>query len=221
VPIHRLSDARLVRRSQQGDRDAFVAFLQRYDRRLRGLVYALVTSEAAMDRVLRTAYLRAWREIVRVGSDDDPSTWLYRLAYNGCIDELRHESARAERRPSAAHAKAEEDDPLAAALAALTPEQRLAVVLVDREGFAHEGAARIAGVPVERFEERLAVGRAALVDTLPTAAPRRRDAPGRNRTRHEGSRRRPAPASPAAAPVGSVAAGPNGSEQPGEQGSEA
>ena len=41
MPIHRLSDARLVRRSQQGDRDAFVVFLQRYDHRLRGLVYAL------------------------------------------------------------------------------------------------------------------------------------------------------------------------------------
>jgi RNA polymerase sigma-70 factor, ECF subfamily len=217
MPIHRLSDARLVRRSQQGDRDAFVVFLQRYDRRLRGLVYALVTSEAVMDRVLRAAYLRAWREIVRIGGDEDPATWLYRLAYNGCIDELRHEAARADR-PGGAPARAatpaaEEDDPLAAALAALTPEQRVAVVLVDREGFAPEGDARIAGVTPEQFEERVAVGRAALVDALPTAAPRRRDAPGRSRPR--GGRSRPRAAAQA------VHVGSNGSSNGAEPGSEA
>lgn len=212
VPIHRLSDARLVKRSQQGDRDAFVVFLQRYDHRLRGLVYALLAAEPAMDRVLRTAYLRAWREIVRIGSDEDPGTWLYRLAYNGCIDELRHEAARAEREgPGAVRSEAaEEDDPLAAALAALTPEQRVAVVLVDREGFAEEGAARIAGLSPAQFAERLAVGRAALVDALPTAAPRRRDAPGRAQPRKR-------PAKVAAGAPGSN--GSNGSD--GHEGSEA
>src|SRR5919106_1331996 len=50
VPIHRLSDSRLIRRSQQGDRDAFAALVQRYDERLRGLTYALVVGEEAMRR---------------------------------------------------------------------------------------------------------------------------------------------------------------------------
>ncbi len=165
-------------------------FLQRYDTRLRGMAYALVTSMPVMDRVLRTAYLRAWREVVRVLPGEDASAWLYRLVYNGCIDELRHEAARADRPGARADRSARagrlaqaagEDDPLAAALARLTPEQRVAVVLVDREGFPPEGAARIAGVDEQGFAERLAVGRAALVDALPTAAPRRRDAPGRTR----------------------------------------
>jgi RNA polymerase sigma-70 factor, ECF subfamily len=200
VPIHRLSDARLVRRSQEGDRDAFLVFLQRYDHRLRGMAYALVTSSAVMDRVLRTAYLRAWREIVRVGPGEDPKGWLYRLAYNGCIDELRREapspsSSSSSSSSSVAH-PVDEDDPLAAALAALTPEQRVAVVLVDREGFPPEGAARIAGVDATAFAERLAVGRAALVDALPTAAPRRRDASSGAGTRTGGRRRTRPPSRP-------------------------
>lgn len=191
VPIHRLSDTRLVRRSQQGDRDAFLVFLQRYDHRLRGMAYALVTSSAVMDGVLRTAYLRAWREIVRVRPGEDPKGWLYRLAYNACIDELRREASR-----SSSRAPVDEDDPLAAALAALTPEQRVAVVLVDREGFAPEGAARIAGVDTATFAERLAVGRAALVETLPTAAPKRSGTTGATRSRTGGRRRSRPPTRP-------------------------
>src|ERR687897_1445340 len=97
MPTHRLSDSRLVRRSQQGDGDAFMVLLQRYDHRLRGLAYALVTGEAAMDRVLRTAYLRAWREVVRAEIADDAGSWLYRMVYNACIDELRRERNRLDR----------------------------------------------------------------------------------------------------------------------------
>ena len=97
MPIDRLSDSRLVRRSQQGDRDAFMVLLQRYDHRLRGLAYALVTGEAGMDRVLRTAYLRAWREVVRAEIADDAGSWLYRMVYNACIDELRRERSRLDR----------------------------------------------------------------------------------------------------------------------------
>ena len=204
VPIHRLSDARLVRRSQQGDRDAFLVFLRRYDHRLRGMAYALVTSSVVMDRVLRTAYLRAWREIVRVGPGEDPKGWLYRLAYNGCIDELRREgsSSSAASSSSAVAHPVDEDDPLAAALAALTPEQRVAVVLVDREGFPPEGAARIAGVDATTFAERLAVGRAALVEALPTAAPRRSEATGGAGSRTGGRRRSRPPSRPPARPTG-------------------
>ena len=96
----RLSDATLVRRSQQGDRRAFGALVARYDWRLRGLAHALLLDPAQMDAALGLAYLRAWRDVVRIKPRDDVGPWLYRAAYNACIDQLRR-SDGARPRPAA------------------------------------------------------------------------------------------------------------------------
>jgi RNA polymerase sigma-70 factor, ECF subfamily len=95
-------DARLVRRSQQGDRRAFRALLTRYDWRLRGLAHALLLDPERVDAVLRAAYVRAWREVVRIDPRQNAAAWLYRLVYNACIDGLRRESTRIGAAPPAA-----------------------------------------------------------------------------------------------------------------------
>jgi RNA polymerase sigma-70 factor, ECF subfamily len=194
---------RLVRRSQQGDRRAFRALLTSYDWRLRGLAHALLLDPDRVDAVLEAAYLRAWREIVRIGPRDDAAAWLYRIAYNGCIDALRHEISRSGAAPgraaapprSTAAAPVGPGDPadgasgdgssstqpgsarvrVADALAGLAPADRVAVVLVDREGFSADAAARILGLTVEAFEAQLAGARAWLSDQLVADAAVRRD----------------------------------------------
>src|SRR5918994_610338 len=207
----RVSDTSLVRRSQQGDRRAFRALLARYDWRLHGLAHALLLEPARVDAVLRVAYVRAWREVVRIDAKDDASAWLYRVAYNACIDVLRRESARAGTAspngaaalgpdraaaspagradvaaatragagPSARDGRADAHGPdvpaaardgagdgaqpkLIAALTSLAAADRVAVVLVDREGFAPSAAARILGLTDEVLEARLAGARVRL-----------------------------------------------------------
>jgi RNA polymerase sigma-70 factor, ECF subfamily len=186
VPIHRLSDSRLIRRSQQGDRDAFVALVQRYDDRLRGLVYGLVAGRDAMDRVLRVAYLKAWRDVVRADPDDDVGTWLYRTVYNACIDELRRERRRIEAPGSSGSSgtgssgsgsSPSADDPVVAALASLSPEERVVAVLIDREGFTPEGAARILGLDPDTLTTRLASARSRLAAAVPARRARPRPRP--------------------------------------------
>jgi RNA polymerase sigma factor (sigma-70 family) len=207
----RVSDTSLVRRSQQGDRRAFRALLDRYDWRVHGLAHALLLDPARVDAVLRVAYIRAWREVVRIDAKDDASAWLYRIAYNACIDVLRRESARAGTAspngaaalgpdraavspagradgaaasragagPSARDGRADAHGPdvpaaardgagdgaqpkLIAALTSLAAADRVAVVLVDREGFAPSAAARILGLTDEVLEARLAGARVRL-----------------------------------------------------------
>jgi RNA polymerase sigma-70 factor, ECF subfamily len=195
-------DARLVRRSQQGDRRAFRALLTRYDRRLRGLAHALLLDPERVDAVLRVAYVRAWREVVRIDPRQNAAAWLYRLVYNACIDGLRRESTRIGAAPptapdvpdtvdaeAAADAVVASADPpdepepagsngdrpatmdgrqaqVVEALATLAPADRVAVVLVDREGFAPETAARILGLTPEVLETRVVGARARLTKQL-------------------------------------------------------
>jgi RNA polymerase sigma-70 factor (ECF subfamily) len=183
VPIHRLSDSRLIRRSQQGDRDAFVALVQRYDDRLRGLTYTLVAGDDAaerMSRVLRVAYLKAWRDVVRADPDDDAGAWIYRIVYNACIDDLRRENPRPSDGPAAGR--------LVGALGALPPEQRVVVVLVDREGFSRSVASRIVGVDQDTFDARLVEARSRLARPARRAVVARRRAAAARRSGANGAR---------------------------------
>ncbi len=157
------------------DPDAFVAMLREHDRLLRSLVYRLV-GRGPMDDVLQEVYLKAFRSWGSFRGDAAVSTWLYRIAYHVCVDELR----RAGRwQPVDLDEAAEVRDPapdpgetvslrgdLAAALAALPVEQRAAVLLVDLHGLDYAAAAEVLGSNAGTVGSRVSRGRAALRATL-------------------------------------------------------
>ena len=152
--------------------DSFVTLLKRHDDLLRVLAARLLVGlPDQVDDVLQDAYVRAFRAFPRFRHDADVGTWLYRITYNACIDELR----RAGRRPApidpadAVALAAVGADPSAAvsaidlavrALASLPSEQRAAVVLIDGEGFDVHAAAEFIGVPVGTVASRVSRGRA-------------------------------------------------------------
>jgi len=168
----RSPDDELVARARTGDRDAFDELLRRHDTRVRGLAYRLLTDGAAMDEVARAAYIEAHRGLDRLRPGRDFGDWLYRIAYNTCVDWLRRTApGRANRAPTrsadpAAAARASRSVPASevvrAALADLPVNQRATVVLVDAEGFDPTEAARILGIAPRALASRLGRARAAL-----------------------------------------------------------
>jgi RNA polymerase sigma-70 factor (ECF subfamily) len=143
-------DKRLFRRARHGDRQAFVVLLRRYDPRLRRLVLRLVADPARVDVVLNRAYLRAWRSLPHVEPPESVAEWIYRVVYNACVNEVRWAPAR----PMAGPPEGPWVPlPLAspsrrlAGLRALSAEDRVALVLVDGEGFTLEAAANILKKP--------------------------------------------------------------------------
>lgn len=166
-----LLDVDLVELARLGDRPAFDELLRRHDDRMRALAFRLLADRHAMDDALQEAYLKAYRGLDRFRAGSDFGTWLYRVAYNACIDELR----RRKRSPIAT------DDPVdpvstrpgpervvsasetvRSALADLPVDQRITVVLVDGEGFDHREAAEILGVAPGTIASRLHRARATL-----------------------------------------------------------
>ena len=76
---------------------AFTEVVRRHDDRLRGLAYKLLGGDRdRMDDVLQEAYIRAFRALGTFRRDAHLGSWLYRIVYNACIDELR----RSKRRPA-------------------------------------------------------------------------------------------------------------------------
>lgn len=165
-------DGELVDRIVAGDPQAFTELVRRYDDRLRGLAYKLLGDRHRMEDAMQEAYVRAFRSMDRFRRDSELGSWLYRIVYNTCIDELRRTGRRpvpvdvhdaAWDAPSVApgpdravHAA----DSARRALLALPEDQRATVLLVDGEGFDNVTAAEILGVAPGTVASRLSRGRA-------------------------------------------------------------
>jgi RNA polymerase sigma-70 factor, ECF subfamily len=163
------ADVELAIRAVAGDEVAFIEIVRRYDDGLRRLAFRLLGDRDAMDDVLQEAYLKAFASIARFRGQASPRTWLYRIVYNACLDHVRRRRSqplgRVDDTQTATRDASEQTDlrlSLAAALAALAPEERAAVLLVDAEGLSYDEAAAVIGVPAGTIASRLSRARAAL-----------------------------------------------------------
>ena len=165
-------DDDVVARARAGDARAFAELVRHYDRRLRALAFRLLGDAARMDDALQEAYVKAFRAIPRFKGESTLGTWLYRITYNACLDELRRTervvrlSAREASdaptgRPDPADTGVQRHD-LAAALAALAPDRRAVVLLVDAEGMDYAEAASVLGIAAGTVASRLSRARSQL-----------------------------------------------------------
>ena len=161
-----------------GDVIPFETLVRTYEPDLRAAARRVVGTSQDVDDVVQEALLRAFRGLGRFRGDSTLKTWLVRITRNAALDEVR----RRNRRPAHALDDAEQaagPDPiepvaarheLAAALAALPPDQRAVVVLVDIEGVDYDAAARRLDVPKGTVASRLHRAHATLRRALADAA---------------------------------------------------
>lgn len=167
-----LDDAALLRAHVQGDRDAFAELVRRHRDRLWAVALRTLGDREEAADALQDALISAYRAADRFRGDSAVTTWLHRIVVNACLDRVR----RRQSRPTvplpdvetAARPGADLDTALTVrdALAALPPEQRAALVLVDMQGYPVAEAALILGVAEGTIKSRCARGRARLALVL-------------------------------------------------------
>jgi RNA polymerase sigma-70 factor, ECF subfamily len=158
-------DAAVIEEAQRGDQGAFATVIKHYDPGLRALAYRVLGDADRMDDALQEAYVKAFRSLSSFRGESRLGTWLYRIVYNACLDELER-SRRVvqlpledaldppDPRPDLAETVARRSG-LAEALAELAPDERAAVLLVDAQGFDYRSAAEALGVPEGTVASRL------------------------------------------------------------------
>jgi RNA polymerase sigma-70 factor (ECF subfamily) len=165
------TDAELIALAKGGDHRAFTDLLRRHDDKMRGLAYKLLADRDRMDDALQETYVKAYRALPRFREGSEFGSWLYRIAYNACIDELRrnrrHILAPSDLPEQVSTAPGPEREVGASetvrhALASLPADQRVTVVLVDGEGFDNKTAAEILGIAPGTVASRLSRARATL-----------------------------------------------------------
>lgn len=82
-------DSRLAKKAQKGDRSAFEALLVKYERPIFSFVWHFFQDRSTCEDVTQDTFMRAWRFIASFRTEDKFSTWLFSIAKNLCMDELR------------------------------------------------------------------------------------------------------------------------------------
>jgi RNA polymerase sigma-70 factor (ECF subfamily) len=153
------------------DAEAFLSLVREFDLRHRRLAFRLLGDRDRMDDVLQEAYARAFRALPRFRGGAAAETWLYRIVYNACLDDLRRSGSRKEvsldqwRERGATHDVEQRLD-LESALAALPVELRAVVLLVDADELSYDEAAEVLGIPAGTIASRLSRARDALRGAL-------------------------------------------------------
>lgn len=192
-------DRELVRRAQAGDADAMNELLGRHYDRVHAVCRRIAGAQRDADDAAQEAMIRVVRHLDRFDGRSKFSTWIYRIATNTALDELRRRSrrpdlVRADPDGDERRSRSEVADPLAhrsveavadrdaidTALAVLPEEYRAAVVLRDIHDLDYAEIAEVLDVAVGTVKSRIARGRRLLVEQLgnqdrgaerPTATP--------------------------------------------------
>jgi len=88
------TDGELVERARAGDREAVDVLLQRYQRRLLGVVVGMVRNPDDAREIIQETFVRVFRSLDSFKGDSSFYTWLYRIAMNLAIDHQRREGKR-------------------------------------------------------------------------------------------------------------------------------
>ena len=171
-------DAVLVPDALAGDRRALDALLRQQYPAIHALCRRMTGNDADAADAAQDALVAVVRGLHRFDGRSRFSTWVYRVTVNTCLDELRRRRRRPEPRDldspafSTAAAATAVDGTVAdrvdvdAALRALPPDFRAAVVLRDLCGLDYAEIAEVLAVPPGTVRSRIARGRAALADRL-------------------------------------------------------
>lgn len=167
-------DDALMLQVGKGDPAAYRVLAERYLASIVRYATRMLGNQAEAEDVAQETFLRLWRDGGRYEArGHKPSTWLFRVAHNLCIDRLRArrphtvlDGELSSDRTSAPLADKELAQHVSAALAQLPERQRAAIALVHYEDKSLEEAGEVLGCAAGAVESLLARGRRSLRDQL-------------------------------------------------------
>ncbi len=156
--------------ASKGNGEAFAVIMRAYAPRLRATAHQVLRDDQVVDDVVQDVFIAAYRALPTFRGDAALSTWLHRITYTTCAQYLRRASRRAQ---FVAPGTSEERDTRVAdhsesvgerqrvrqALGQLSAEQRILVLLVDRDGYDYRAAAKVLGIPRGTVASRLNTAR--------------------------------------------------------------
>src|SRR5512140_410537 len=125
-------DAALMVAFQGGDESAFRALFEKYGRAMVSYCHHFVRDGARAEELAQDVFLKLHRSADRYQPTARFKTFLYRIASNHCLNELRR-GEYAARRPAGPADEAEQTDPDSLAGAAASPEDAVLAAALAKD----------------------------------------------------------------------------------------
>jgi RNA polymerase sigma-70 factor (ECF subfamily) len=189
MPVPSDPDAALMLRVKRGDRAAFAELVDKYKQPVINFVYRSLRDEAEAEDLAQNVLLQVYKSRSRYKQTAKFSTWLFTIARNLCLNELRRRSRHPAESLDESHAE-NEDQParqfedksqmaaseealhgelavkIEEALAELPENQRSAILLCRQDDLSYEEIARVLRCSLSATKSLIHRGREALKEKL-------------------------------------------------------
>jgi len=159
-------DAALMLRVKKGDREAFASLVEKYRQPIMNFVHRTLRDETEAEDLAQNVFLQVYKSSSRYESTAKFSTWLFTIARNLCLNEIRRRSRRRAESLDATHPEMEDqpvhqledkknfsppesllhgelEEKIAQALADLPENQRTALLLCRQDELSYEEIAKV------------------------------------------------------------------------------
>jgi len=175
----RYSDELLLQLVGQRSPEALEALYDRHAQTVYNLIARIVREVPVADEILQETFWQVWQKADNFSGRGSAAAWLYRIARNKSLDQLRRQKARPQPVVTASQEHEEilwsrlaangveveraaekrwEREHLRQALVAIPPEQRLCLELVYFEGMSQRQIAEYTDTPLGTVKTRLRIG---------------------------------------------------------------
>ncbi len=172
-------DPQLIAAAKAGDLVAFEKIVKRYQTDVLRLSLHIVRDLGGAEDAAQEAFVRAYRFMGRYRGESKFSTWLFSIARNCALDELRRRSRGGELRDDFDVNVATRDSDaqlgieIREAMGALPLDLREAVILIDMFGMSYREAAAIVRTAEGTLKSRVHRARQFLIGVLKTESEER------------------------------------------------
>src|SRR5436189_3369320 len=182
-------DAALMLRVKQGDSRAFGELVDKYKQPVMNLVYRMLRDASEAEDLAQNVFIQVHRSAERYHVASKFSTWLFTIARNLCLNEIRRRSRHPAESMDVPHPEQEDqpwhqfqdtktfsppeqllqgelEEKIQAALTELPENQRLAILLCRQDELSYEDIARVLGCSLSATKSLIHRGRETLKQKL-------------------------------------------------------
>jgi len=182
-------DAALMLLVKQGDMDAFAQLVDKYKRPVMNLAYRMLRDLTEAEDLAQNVFVQVHKSAARYEVSSKFSTWLFTIARNLCLNEIRRRTRHPTESLEGAHPEYEDqprqqfedkknfsppdtllhgelEQKIEEALAALPENQRTAILLCRRDELSYEEIAKVLGCSLSATKSLIHRGREVLKQRL-------------------------------------------------------
>ena len=182
-------DAALMLRVKQGDMDAFTLLVDKYKQPVMSLAFRMLRDATEAEDLAQNVFIQVHRSAPRYQVASKFSTWLFTIARNLCLNEIRRRSRHPADSMDQPHPEQEDqpwrqfedtktdsppetllqgelEEKIAGAVESLPENQRIAIVLCRQEELSYEEIAKVLGCSLSATKSLIHRGRESLKQRL-------------------------------------------------------